>query len=176
MKMYNTIKERVVFAILNFIEKCTEINQQRKYQRFRKKYKISESFRFNGTNINFLSDGEIICGEESYMGENSSIQAEKGFKVVIGNHCMISHNVRFYTCSAIADQDFSNRPIKEKCGNIIIGNYVWIGTNVMINPGIKIGDNSVIGANSVVTNDVPANSIFGGVPAKLIRIKSYDVN
>lgn len=84
---------------------------------------------------------------------------------------MISHNVRMYTSSAIADQDFSFLPLKEKKGNIIIGNNVWIGANVFINPGIIIGDNSVIGANSVVTKDIPNNSIFGGCPAKLIRFK-----
>jgi maltose O-acetyltransferase len=53
----------------------------------------------------------------------------------------------------------------------MIGNGVWIGANVFIGPGINIGDNSIIGANSVVVKDVLPNSIVGGVPAKLIRMK-----
>ena len=57
-------------------------------------------------------------------------------------------------------------------GDIVIGNGVWIGANVFINPGIRIDNNVVIGANSVVTKDIKENSIVGGVPAKLIRIKN----
>lgn len=61
--------------------------------------------------------------------------------------------------------------LKNKIGDIIIGDGVWIGANVFINPGVIIRDNSVIGANSVVTKNVEANSIVGGVPARLIRMK-----
>ena len=92
--------------------------------------------------------------------------------VKIGDGCRISHNVRIYTQTLEPDQDFSKKDKVMKTGDVIIGNYVWIGANVFINPGISIGDNSVIGANSVVTKDIPAFSIFGGVPAKLIRAKS----
>jgi maltose O-acetyltransferase len=89
---------------------------------------------------------------------------------------MISHNVRIYSSSAVADQDFSNNSIEIKYGNVLIGDYVWIGANVFIGPGVKIGNNSVIGANSVVTKDVEEFSIVGGVPAKLIRYKSQASN
>lgn len=53
--------------------------------------------------------------------------------------------------------------------SIIIGNNVWIGTNVYIREGIKIGDNVIIGANSVVTRDIPSNSVAAGVPARIIK-------
>ena len=55
--------------------------------------------------------------------------------------------------------------------NVIIGNGVWIGANVFIKEGVQIADNVVVGANSVVVNDLKENSIYGGVPAKLIREK-----
>ena len=54
-------------------------------------------------------------------------------------------------------------------GPVIIGNNVWTGRNVCIMPGITIGDGAIIGANAVVTKDVPANSIVGGVPAEIIK-------
>tara|TARA_B110000971_G_scaffold188195_1_gene197812 strand:+ start:402 stop:569 length:168 start_codon:yes stop_codon:yes gene_type:complete len=54
---------------------------------------------------------------------------------------------------------------------VLIGDGVSIGANAFINPGIRIGSNTVIGANSVVTKNLEANSIYGGVPAKLIRHK-----
>ena len=51
---------------------------------------------------------------------------------------------------------------------VIIGNDVWIGTGAIILAGITIGDGSIVGAGSVVTHDVPGNSVVGGVPAKMI--------
>lgn len=54
-------------------------------------------------------------------------------------------------------------------GDIIIGNDVWIATGVTILSGVTIGDGAVIGANSLVTKDVPAYYIAGGVPAKVIK-------
>jgi len=50
-----------------------------------------------------------------------------------------------------------------------IGDRCWIGTNVIIQPGVTIGDNVVIGSASVVTKDIPSNSIAVGVPAKVIK-------
>ena len=54
-------------------------------------------------------------------------------------------------------------------GPVVIENDVWIGEGVCVMPGVRIGRGAVIGANAVVTQDVPANSVVGGVPAKLIR-------
>ena len=72
----------------------------------------------------------------------------------------------------VPDQDFTQRPLKKKNGDVVIGNGVWIGANVFINPGIVIGDNSIIGANSVVTKDIDSYAIYAGVPAKLLRFKN----
>jgi maltose O-acetyltransferase len=146
---------------------------EERYKYFRKHYNIVSNFGFNGVDISVYGDGELILGNNSYIGNYSSMQLTKGFKIEIGNNCQISHNVRMYTSSADPDQDFTIQKVKPpKNGDIIIGNGVWIGANVFINPGIKIGDNAVIGANSVLTKDVLANTIVGGVPAKLIRYKT----
>ena len=53
--------------------------------------------------------------------------------------------------------------------NIHIGENVWIGSHATILPGVTIGDNAIIAAGSVVTKDIPANSIAAGVPAKIIK-------
>jgi len=54
-------------------------------------------------------------------------------------------------------------------GPIVIGKNVWIGANATVVPSVTIGDGSVIAAGAVVTKDVPANVIVGGVPAKIIK-------
>jgi maltose O-acetyltransferase len=116
---------------------------------------------------------------------------DKSSEVVIGRSVSIANNVYIcadYTsikiCSGscigsnvqIFDSDFH---VHDETGNInrsrlshskpvLIGKNVFIGNNVIILKGVIIGDNSTIGAGSVVTRNVPENSVFGGNPAKFI--------
>ena len=55
---------------------------------------------------------------------------------------------------------------------IVIRRRAWIGAGATILPGVTIGENAVIAAGAVVSKDVPANSVFGGVPAKFIKAVS----
>jgi len=57
---------------------------------------------------------------------------------------------------------------------ITIGKNVWITTNCVILPGVTIGDNSVIGAGSIVTKDIPANSVAAGNPCKVLKTIDQD--
>ncbi len=153
------MKKYIVDFLVFLFDKIQERSQEKKYNRFKEKYQIHHTFRFNGNNILFYCDGYIQCGINSYIGEYSTIQAYKGCKVCIGKNCRLSHNVRIYTQTNFSDWDFSIHPIPEKIGDVIIEDDVWIGANVFINPGVKIGNNAIIGANSVVTNDVPPFTI-----------------
>lgn len=139
---------------------------------FREKYSIPESFKFNGKDINLYGIGKIVLGENSYIGGYSTIQSDNKCIVTIGSNCAISHNVRIYTSTYESNQNFNKENKKTKYGNVTIGNSVWIGANVLINPGVTIGKNSIIGANSVVTKNILPNSINGGVPCKLIKLKT----
>lgn len=58
-----------------------------------------------------------------------------------------------------------------KIKKVTIGNDVWIGTNVTILPGVNIENGAIIAAGAVVNKDVPAYSIVGGVPAKVIKYR-----
>lgn len=144
---------------------------QQTYQSYRTKYKIGPLFHFNGSGSLLYGEGEIVLGNDSYIGYDCFLQAVEGCKIEIGHHCAISHNVKMYTSSYQTNQDFTTLERKKKEGSIKIGNGVWIGVNVFINPGINIGDNAVIGANSVVTMDIPAFAIASGVPAEVKKLK-----
>ncbi len=146
------------------------------YSRFRMDYLIDKSFQFNGKSILFYGDGKISAGPSSYVGGFSTLQAAKAYSITIGKKCKISHNVRIYTQSAIADFDFSLSNNPQKYGDVTLEDYCWIGANAFISPGVTIGTNSVVGANSVVTKSIPPNEIWGGVPAKLIRRKKNTLN
>lgn len=52
---------------------------------------------------------------------------------------------------------------------ISIGDHVWIGLNATILKGVTIGEGSVIAAGSVVVKDVPAHTLVGGIPAKVLK-------
>lgn len=162
----------MIQALAYILIRLSAIRWRILYKAFRYQYNINPGFRFNGKEIQLYGPGKINLGPQSYIGSYSTLQATEGHEISIGKNCKISHNVRIYTSSDVADQDFSIVPQQEKFGSVIIDDHVWIGANVFINPGIHIGENAIIGANSVVTKDVPPFSIVGGVPAKLIRSKN----
>lgn len=171
------MKNYLIKLLVKVILKARYLIWELIYNNFRKKYDIDPTFRFNGVGISFYGYGKIIIGAESYIGNYSTIQAHEKCVVKIGRKVSISHNVRIYTSSADADQDFSLKGTKDfklKTGDVEIGDFCWVGANVFIKEGVKIGANSVIGANSIVTRDIPDFAISGGVPAKVIRYKNIN--
>ncbi|MCM1483311.1 MAG: sugar O-acetyltransferase [Muribaculaceae bacterium] len=109
-------------------------------------------------------------GRNIHIGKNVFINSCCHFQdqggIYIGDGCLIGHCVVMATLNHDYDpakrQNLHHRPIR-------IGNGVWIGANVTITAGVTIGDNAIIAAGAVVTKDVPANMIAGGVPARIIK-------
>ena len=96
--------------------------------------------------------------------------------VKIGNDVLFASNVFIsdHTHGSYSGDMQSNplQPPNEReivCGNVEIGDKVWIGENVAVLLGVSIGESSIIGANSVVTKDIPAFSIAVGSPARVIK-------
>ncbi|MBE6196118.1 MAG: acyltransferase [Rikenellaceae bacterium] len=131
-------------------------------------------------------EGKIIMDEWSKIGENSSIICTN--KVYIGKDTAIATGVtiidnnthptnardrRYMRHTSHGSLERSN--IWAASAEINIGENVWVGSNVRICKGVKIGDNAIIAACSVVTKDVPANSIAAGNPARIVK-ENYDIN
>ncbi|NMO76999.1 sugar O-acetyltransferase [Niallia alba] len=112
----------------------------------------------------------IHVGDNFYAGYNWTIldMAE----VRIGHNCMIGPNVGIYTAGHSIEP--KNRNSSGYAIPITIGNDVWIGGSCVILAGVSIGDNSIIAAGSIVTKNVPANTIVAGNPAKII--KNIEIN
>ncbi len=89
-------------------------------------------------------------------------------KIIIGDHVFVGPNCGFYTSIHPTDNDLRNKGL-EKALPIVIEDNVWIGGNVTILAGVTIGENSVIGAGSVVTKDIPKNSIAVGNPCMVVK-------
>ena len=88
--------------------------------------------------------------------------------VYIGDYCMIGPNTLITTVGHPLTA--SGRRMKlAQAKPVSIGNDVWIGGNCVILPGINIGNNVIIAAGSVVTKDVPDNTLVAGIPAKKLR-------
>ena len=109
-------------------------------------------------------------GRNITLGENVFINACCHFQdhggVVIGDGCQIGNNVVFATLNhGLSAEDRKNT----YPAPIVLGRNVWVGSNSTILQGVTIGDNAVVAAGAVVTRDVAADTIVGGVPAKAIR-------
>ena len=85
---------------------------------------------------------------------------------MIGDGCQIGHNVVFATLNhgLAPEERKSTYPAP-----IVLGRNVWVGSNATILQGVTIGDNAVSAAGAVVTKDVAAGTVVGGVPARFIK-------
>lgn len=99
--------------------------------------------------------------------------AEKGSTIQVGNDCMFSLDITLRTSDSHPIYDMVTKKRINPSKSIFIGNHVWISSHVNILKGVKIGDGAVIGTNSVVTKDVPENSLSVGIPNKIVKNSVY---
>lgn len=108
----------------------------------------------------------IHIGNNFFANFNLTILDEAA--VTIGDNVFIGPNVSIYTACHPLEADERNTGV-EWAEPVTIGNSVWIGGSATILPGVTIGNNCVIGAGSVVTKDVPSNTVAAGNPARVIK-------
>ncbi len=149
-----------------------------------------------------VKNPNIVVGEYSYYDDPEGPEQFEakcvlyhfpfiGDKLVIGKFCAVARGVRFimnganHQISGISTYPFyifgngwesvtplpGDFPYK---GDTVIGSDVWLGYDVLVMPGVKIGDGAIVAARSVVVSEVPAYSVVGGNPAKVIKQRFPD--
>lgn len=119
-----------------------------------------------------IDQGHMITGEDVSFGPGCMIYEPRG-GLVIGNHCMIGGGTLISGVNHGHTQQ--GIPMRFQPANILpvtLEDDVWIGMGVKLLPGVKIGRGSIIGAGSVVTNDIPPDSIAIGIPCRVTKQRS----
>jgi acetyltransferase-like isoleucine patch superfamily enzyme len=123
-------------------------------------------FKFDGI---FSEGPSLIIEDEVFIGNGCEFNLNYG--ITISKYSNIASGCKFI------DHDHGTKAglligpqpsIKEK---IFIGKDVWLGCNVVVLKGVTIGEGAVVAAGAVVTKSIPINEVWGGVPAKYIKIR-----
>jgi acetyltransferase-like isoleucine patch superfamily enzyme len=117
-----------------------------------------------------VHEGTVEIGAKTVIGQECTISAFQ--HVSIGRECILADRVM------LIDFDHGvtevERPIRLQGiykRDVRVGHNVWIGYGACVLRGVTVGDNSVVGTSAVLTNDVPANAVVGGVPARVLRMR-----
>lgn len=162
---------------------CRQYNSIPYSQRGKRYEMLQSQFGHVGTNVT-VGDS-FICGfgDNIYVGNNVSINMGCTFidcnKITIGNNILIAPHVQIHTATHPVELNDRLNPNWTPEGTayfwrtyalpVTIEDNCWIGAGTIILPGVTIGKGSVIGAGSVVTKDIPADSVAVGNPCRVIR-------
>ena len=126
-----------------------------------------------GPNCEFWLEGDnvsIIVGSNTSFTNDVEVNAQEDCSTItIGEDCMFSNHIIIRTSDShpIYDLEYGVRINSSK--NVTIGNHVWIAPHSNVMKGAIIMDGSIIGSNTIVTKEIPANSLAVGMPAKVVK-------
>lgn len=190
--IFNILQPIQIKGKNNFIKiECKLNNCKIKVNGNNNKIIIDRTCSFSNTNITINSDNcEVIIdkfvrfmgptnisirdGGSLYVKENAGIRGVNmeiggGKSIVIGRLCMFSYGITLRNYDSHKVIDLKTHHITNNAEDIVLGNHVWICKNVTILKGVTVGDNSILGYGSIVTRDVPNNTIAAGIPAKIVK-------
>lgn len=121
-----------------------------------------------------MDNSSLEIGARSSVGEFCMIRAAGG-RVCLGQDSLLAPGVGIFASNhgtRLGDQPIKDQAWSTERNFVTIGDGVWLGSHVQVMPGVTIGDGAVVGAGSVVTRDIPAHAIAGGVPARVLGHRS----
>jgi maltose O-acetyltransferase len=113
----------------------------------------------------------VSIGQNSFINYGCVLWAAPNSKIVIGNDVILGPRVTLISSNHGLDKKHLIRLNPWMDEDIIVGNDVWLGANSTILAGVTIGDGAVVAAHAVVTGNVDARTIVGGVPARVIGVR-----
>jgi acetyltransferase-like isoleucine patch superfamily enzyme len=143
---------------------------------------IGSNSAIRGVLMTYRHGGEILIGEDSYVGDHTKIWS--GLKILIGSRVLIAHNCNIFDSTTHPIDKFQRYLHEKEVINVGFPNElyetleqapvrieddVWIGCSCIILKGVTIGEGAIVSAGSVVTKDVPPNTMVGGNPARVLK-------
>lgn len=178
-EIYEPGDEEIMKEQLLCLERLYDFNMTRPLEQQKRTELLSEMFAEIGENCYIEPPLHANWGgKHVHFGKN--VYANFGLTMVDDTHIYVGDGTMFGPNVVIATAGHPILPsLREKQYQynipVHIGKNCWLGAGVLVMPGVTIGDNSVIGAGSVVTKDIPANSVAVGNPCKVLReINDHD--
>ena len=121
--------------------------------------------------VGVRSGAHLAVSENVFLNRNVKIVCHLSIR--IGSHCILADSVHIYDHDhGFADSSVPVRKQPLTTAPITIGDDVWIGAKATVLKGVTVGTGAIIGAGAVVTRDVPAFAIVGGVPARVVKYRA----
>lgn len=135
---------------------------------------VGKNCNFKSLKSVFLYSNKIGIGDNVHIGPHAMLDGAG--RIIIGNGVIIAPKVTIYSISHNFNYNLAALPYDNImiCGEVKIGDYVWIGANAIILPGVSIGCGAVIGAGAVVAKDIPDYAVAVGNPAKVIKLRNKE--
>lgn len=151
---------------------CFDYNHTKPSHEDKRNEILKSLFQTNTENIDIAIPFDTDYGWNVTFGENVFLNTNcylmDGGGITFGDNVFVGPNCGFYTATYPLKYEDRNKGL-ELAEPICVGSNTWFGGNVVVLPGVTIGEGSVIGAGSVVTKDIPPNSLAVGNPCKVIR-------
>ena len=173
-KLYYCDNKELVDDQVTYLDMVFEYNHLKPSQAKEKQTLLKNMFKSMGENCYIETPfyanwggKNVSLGDNVYANFNLVLVDDT--YITIGNNVMFGPNVVLSTGTHPVEPNIRRKQAQFNLP-IIIEDNVWIGANVVVMPGVTIGENSVIGAGSVVTKNIPKNSVAMGSPCVVKRI------
>ena len=124
------------------------------------------------SSVTILGGGKLSFGDDVWVGHGTFISS--GSAICIGSCVDIGPQVYIGTGTHELDVTGAHSAGQGRHANVVIGSGVWLGARTVVLPGVTIGEKAVTAGGAVVTQDIPARCLVGGVPARILRMLQSD--